>query len=1008
MPRACFPSNEHQRLNALLQCGVLDTEPERVFDDLTSLAARLCDAPIALVSLVDAERQWFKSAHGVDAKETHRDSAFCAHAILRVEPMIVTDALTDPRTCDNALVLGPPYIRFYAGIPLHTEDGFALGTLCVIDTKPRAITATQLQDLQSLALQVASQLELRRLNRVLQSSQAQFQEINSRLNQIAAQIPGVVYQYELRPDGSSHFPYASEGIQAIYGVGPEEVREDASKVFEILHPDDYAGVVDSIHESAQELTPWRHEYRVRFSDERVRWLYGNATPSRQPDGSVLWHGFIMDETEQVSAREETLLARSRMHAVVQGSTHVSIIATDVNGLITVFNSGAEQMLGYSADEMIGLQTPAIIHRPEEVQSRSDELSQEFGYSITGFEAVVHKARHGGHGEQDWTYVRKDGNCLTVRLVVTAIRDEQNTITGFIGIATDMTEARKDHAILQFERERLDMALTGGDLGTWDWNVQTGEEIWDARWAGLLGEQLEDLRQHVDEFMARVHPDDLPAVKRILQDHFDGVLPIFEAEFRVLQKNGTWRWVQSHGRLMQRDVDGRPLRMLGTMSDISARKKADEELILARIKADAASRSKSEFLANMSHEIRTPVTSILGYSELLSTPGITTSELANHVNTIKSAGLHLLTIINDVLDLSKIEAGKMTVERIRLSPVQLVTEVISAMEPQARARNLSLSAKSIGQIPRIILSDIVRLRQILMNLLGNAIKFTDSGSVSLTVRIAPMHPDGIDRLAFDVMDTGIGMTSEQISAIFEPFMQADATTTRRFGGTGLGLSICRRMARLLEGEIEVTSEAGLGSTFTATVAMGPREHAEMLENPSFHRVLTETQKPSGGDLRLNGKYLLAEDNPVNRMFLETMLRRAGATIELAENGQIAVEKVCHAMSIARSQNSSSEAYDLILMDMQMPILDGYEATQRLRDLGYQGPIVALTAHAMAEDRKKCLAAGCSDFATKPIDKAELIKICHRWTQTTSSSIQNVNRSSLGNNSGKLQTTSLPKS
>ena len=233
MPRACFPSNERERLSALLECCVLDTAPERVFDDLTSLAARLCDAPIALVSLVDSERQWFKSAHGVDAKETHRDSAFCAHAILGTVPMIVTDALTDKRTSDNALVLGAPHIRFYAGVPLLTTDGFALGTLCVIDTKPREITNQQLRDLQSLALQVASQLELRRLNQSLSSSQTQLQEIHDRLNQIAAQVPGVVYQFELRPDGSSCFPYASDGIREIYRVSPEEVRDDATKVFSI-------------------------------------------------------------------------------------------------------------------------------------------------------------------------------------------------------------------------------------------------------------------------------------------------------------------------------------------------------------------------------------------------------------------------------------------------------------------------------------------------------------------------------------------------------------------------------------------------------------------------------------------------------------------------------------------------------------------------------------------------------------------------------------------------------
>jgi len=981
MPRACLPLNERERLGALIECSVLDTEPERVFDDLTSLAARLCEAPIALVSLLDSERQWFKSAHGIGAKETHRDSAFCAHAILGTEPLIVTNALTDPRTCDNALVLEAPYIRFYAGVPLQTADGFALGTLCVIDTKPRQISDQQINDLQSLALQVTSQLELRRLNRSLTSSQAQLKEVHDRLHQIAAQVPGVVYQFELRADGTSCFPFASEGIREIYRVSPEDVRHDAAKIFNILHPDDYSAVVESIQRSANDLTRWRHEYRVRFSDGAVRWCFGNAAPCRQADGSVRWHGYIMDSTDQVNAREELLFSRSRMQAVVEGSTHVSIIASDVNGLITVFNSGAEQMLGYSASEMIGLQTPAIFHCHEEVKRRSQELSLEFGYSIEGFETFVHKARHGGHSESDWNYIRKDGSRLIVRLVVTATRDRHNAIDGFIGIATNITDSRNAAEVLRFERERLDMALTGGELGTWDWNIQTGEEIWDSRWASLLGEQLADLDPHIDTFVKRVHPEDISDVQTRAQNHFDGLSPIFEAEFRVLQKTGEWRWVQSRGRLMQRDEDGNPRRMLGTMADISSRKEAEKQLIAARKSADNANRSKSEFLANMSHEIRTPVTSILGYSELLSSPGLNAEEMNSHVSTIQSSAHHLLTIINDVLDLSKIEAGKMTLEFRQVFPVQLIAEVLSSLEPQALAKNLIIKAQSIGPIPRVIVSDAVRLRQILINLLGNAIKFTDSGSVNLTVRIAPKSADGIDRLAFDVTDTGIGMDPDQLAGLFQPFMQADASTTRRFGGTGLGLSICRRMARLLDGDISVTSELGLGSTFSVSVAMGSLGEAELLESASFQLAASDAglEKVVAGDLRLNGRFLLAEDNPVNRWFLETILRRAGATIDVAENGVSVLEKVSASMERNGDSDSSIRGYDLILMDMQMPVLDGYEATRRLREQGYMGPILALTAHAMAEDRKKCLEAGCSDYATKPIAKSQLLKLCHKWTQ-----------------------------
>ncbi len=976
MPRACFPADEILRLNSLLQCRILDTPPEQVFDDLTKLASRLCDAPIALVSLVDADRQWFKSTAGIDAKETHRDSAFCAHAILGHEPLIVANAATDPRTCDNPLVLGPPHIRFYAGIPLRTADGFPLGTLCVIDTKSRKLSSQQLADLQALALQVTSQLELRRLNQVLIHSQSLQQEMHNRLREIAAQVPGVVYQFELRSDGSSCFPYASEGIREIYRVTPEEVRDDASSVFALLHPDDHDQAVESIRISARDLTPWQHSYRVRYSDGIVRWLYGNAMPNRQPNGSILWHGFITDETEHHNAREEAMVVRSRMQAVVQGSTQVSIIATDLQGMITVFNSGAERMLGYSAEEMIYRQTPEIIHLRSEVKERSRQLSKDYGYPVEGFETFVHCARLGGHREEDWTYVRKDGSHLTVRLVVTAMRDENGNATGFIGVAVDVTEARNVEKALRFERERLEMALAGGDLGTWDLNIQTGEATFDERFASLLSERLEDMTQSFEAHSTRIHPEDKEFVRSSMQRHLDGLTPIYTAEYRLRQKNGDWLWIQSRGKLMQRDESGRPLRMLGTIADLSSLKKIEEQLVKAREMADMANRSKSEFLANMSHEIRTPLTSILGYADVLSSANVSAAEVAEGVATIRNAGSHLLTIINDVLDLSKIEAGKMTVERIPFSPLNLIREVLSLLQQTAQAKGIVLNARSMGPIPKTVVSDPVRIRQILMNLVGNALKFTEQGRVSVSVEFVPRSAHQSHGLIFEVKDTGIGMTQEQCAGLFEPFMQADASTSRQFGGTGLGLAICRRMAALLDGDIVARSERGVGSSFKVNIAIELTENIDMLDSLSLIGENPVPMETAGEEIRLNGRILLAEDNPVNRRLFEQILRNAGAIVDVAENGQVAVEKALHAMKRDSSSKEFRRGYDVILMDMQMPVLDGYGATRQLRDRGYQGPIIALTAHALDEDRKKCIETGCSDVATKPIEKTRLISVCRR--------------------------------
>ncbi|MBC7966892.1 MAG: response regulator [Fuerstia sp.] len=298
--------------------------------------------------------------------------------------------------------------------------------------------------------------------------------------------------------------------------------------------------------------------------------------------------------------------------------------------------------------------------------------------------------------------------------------------------------------------------------------------------------------------------------------------------------------------------------------------------------------------------------------------------------------------------------------------------------------------------------------------GNAVKFTEHGHVCVTVQMVPESVDGIARLAFEVTDTGMGMTQEQCKSLFEPFTQADPSTTRRFGGTGLGLAICRRMARILDGEIVATSQPGIGSTFRVTVATGSLQNVEMLESPSI-----DEQKPGCSALHqikksLHGRILLAEDNPVNRRLFEAMLRDAGADVDVAENGQVAIEKAVTAMMPHSSLNAAVPGYDVILMDMQMPVLDGYSATKHLRAIRYQGPIVALTAHALTEDREKCLAIGCDDVITKPVERNVLIHACHEWIERARSNRHRRNdmgrseRTTTAPDSGSIDTQALMNS
>jgi Amt family ammonium transporter len=388
-------------------------------------------------------------------------------------------------------------------------------------------------------------------------------------------------------------------------------------------------------------------------------------------------------------------------------------------------------------------------------------------------------------------------------------------------------------------------------------------------------------------------------------------------------------------------------------------------------AQKANRAKSEFLANMSHEIRTPMTAILGFSDVL-LESLDNNEDIQTVRTIKRNGNYLIELINDILDLSKIEAGKLEIRRTTCSPTKVVADVATLMRGRAADKGLDFNVEYNGRIPETILCDPTRLRQILINLVGNAIKFTETGSVSLITQLVG-NADECPSLRVDVIDTGIGMKGREIAKIFQPFTQADSSTTKVFGGTGLGLTISKRLAEMLEGEILVDSTPGQGTTFSLAIPTGSLDGVAMLQNPAEVTLESETQveTPTLPQAKLDSRVLLAEDGPDNRRLISLLLGAAGADVTVAENGQIALEK-------ALAANDEGNPFSVILMDMQMPVLDGYGATRKLRDAGYSLPIVALTANAMASDERKCLNAGCDDYMTKPIDRNKLQAIVAKYT------------------------------
>jgi len=493
-----------------------------------------------------------------------------------------------------------------------------------------------------------------------------------------------------------------------------------------------------------------------------------------------------------------------------------------------------------------------------------------------------------------------------------------------------------------------------------------------KWSEFTGRQAED--GFGDRWAELIHPEDIGVLETCSRGFREQTA--FTMTFRYLRDDGSYRWMLDTGE-PRFSYDGEYLGFLGTMIDITEMKLAEDrmkvyaeklrekthQLVSAREEAEASNRSKSEFLANMSHEIRTPMTAILGYSDLLDDKLADGSDNESQalISTIRRNGKHLLSIINDILDLSKIEAGKMTIERLDVSPVQIAQDAAALMRGRANEKGVRLDVEYEFPIPKKIRTDPVRLRQILVNLVGNAVKFTDEGGV--VVRIG--HADG--RTRFEVIDTGIGMDKGQIGKLFREFTQADTSMTRRYGGTGLGLSISRRLAWMLGGDVTVESTPGEGSVFTLSVAATADDIEMVTDATGFASVVPEHAVIHDGQPCIGRRVLLAEDGPDNQKLIAHLLRKAGAEVKVVANGALAVRAVQDAAV-------SGTPFELIVMDMQMPEMDGYTATRTLRNQGVSIPILALTAHVMAGDRQQCLDAGCDDYGAKPIDRHKLIAQC----------------------------------
>ena len=571
--------------------------------------------------------------------------------------------------------------------------------------------------------------------------------------------------------------------------------------------------------------------------------------------------------------------------------------------------------------------------------RSSELAEQ----------RVASARENGNEHFEWTHRRLDGSEFPAEVLLSS--RQWNGQTLYQGAVRDISERKKLEEHYRLLAEHVSDVI-------WTADVDLNYEYISPSIERLVGFTSEEASvQTLDDAMM---PHSARLASEIARTKVQAVTErpgephkpvVVELEFK--HKDGSTVWAEVRATLVQGD-DGLPLRWVGVSRDLTARREFEAQLARAKEVAEAADRSKSEFLANMSHEIRTPLTAILGFAELLhdeSDAGRVSAAGNDAVSTIISNGQHLLALINDILDLSKVEAGKLAVEQADCCPRQLIADVVSLMEMRAVAKGLRIVRKYVGPIPATIRTDPARLRQILVNLLGNAIKFTDNGEVSVVAQLVQGSHAAVPRLQIDVHDTGCGMTPGQLERVFLPFTQADTSTSRRHGGTGLGLAISRRLAQLLGGDVTVSSIPGEGSTFRLLVETGPLDGVEVSEqSPEPSSRTSVSMRPENVQTPcITGRVLLVEDGSDNQRLISRILESAGASVAIAENGKEACEAVLKGAD-------GVQQYDLILMDMQMPVMDGYRATRILRQEGYKGPVIALTANAMVGDERRCLEAG----------------------------------------------------
>ncbi len=940
MPAAPLPEDEDLRLAALQALHVLDTAPEPQFQSLVRAASEVCGTPISLISLVDRDRQWFKANHGLEpATQTPREQAFCAHAILGDELLEVTDATVDDRFSDNPLVTDDPHIRFYAGVPLVLSGGERVGTLCVIDRQPRVLNAVQQRVLAELARVAVSLLESRDAlertqalarERTLAQVQAQRQQ-----ERLAAMIDGTnagTWEWNVHT-GEVRF---NERWAQIIGYTLDELQPVSIETWlKFAHPDDLASSQAALKTHFEGLTDrYECEARMLHRDGREVWVLDRGRVRTWTDnGKPEWmYGTRIDISaakarERALAQSQSFLDRTGRTAGVggwevdleRGSVYWSDETCRIHGLQPGYQPDMETAINFYAPEA----RPLI-------------------------EAAVQQAIASGKPwDLELALIRADDRRIWVRAVGEA-EFERGRAVRLVGSFQDITlrkqaqlDLERSHELLSVTLESIgDGVITTDATGAVTWLNPVATTLTGYSVAEAVGLPVEDVFHVVHEQTCHMIPN--PA-RRALEHRAVVAL----ADGAVLTSLNGLEYSVEDSAAPILTSDGELIGAVLVFHDVTKQRMAMRALREREV-AEKASAAKTEFLSRMSHELRTPLNAILGFTNLLmSEPHAAAMRRDEWLGHVQAAGNHLLGLVDEVLDIAKIEAGAMPLHMGPVNALESIEEVTQLLQPQAQARGVIVRSHSQFPDGALLRADARRFRQILFNLISNAIKYNrDNGRVDVEIRAAEQ------RCEIAVTDTGLGMTAQQLSRLFQPFERMG----REEEGNGLGLVITRLLVSMMGGAIEVSSRPQIGTTFTIRL---PLELGQTIDQAAALTVPDLAPTRSADVSLSNRRVLYIEDNAINRLLVEAYVKTmpGAPVLNILPNG---VEGIAAARDLRP---------DLILVDLHLPDLHGIDVLKAIRAIepALETPVVVLSASAMPDDRKAALDAGFSEYWTKPLDR-----------------------------------------